>query len=273
MTVDLSSSQSVCQILQKYHEAEPEPERKHEHIGLLQTRLHKHVFFAGSLKIVPRRDSTCLSLKDLLSLDGLIQQTVEDSYTLVDQLKLAKSLAITTLRFTDTPWMGTIWRLQELAIFATHDQKFEELLATLHLSSQISGQSHPVPALRMEGVETLRGEDQVLTWEDFHGVNNNPLFSLSIALLEVGHWKPISKMRRTCDGDNDILTARRLANSSRATQLGPRFDDIIRRCMQCNFGFGTDLRDSSLQDAVWTDVVCQLEEMIHKLTISHTQRN
>ncbi|KAF3033695.1 hypothetical protein E8E12_004401 [Didymella heteroderae] len=98
-----------------------------------------------------------------------------------------------------------------------------------------------------------------------YGINNTTLFFLGVALLEIAHWKPIEEKMIARDLDNEIFAARRLA-AGRAP-LGPQYQKIAEKCLQCNFGFGTSLSSKSLQTAVYNDVVCELEAMIEKLAI------
>ena len=100
--------------------------------------------------------------------------------------------------------------------------------------------------------------------EDYFGINNITLFFLGVALLEVAHWKPLESLSNPQD-PNAILTARRLA--SKPSPLGKRYQEVVRKCLQCNFGFGTDLSKKELQTAVYGDVVCPLEEMLKALSI------
>jgi len=102
-----------------------------------------------------------------------------------------------------------------------------------------------------------------LTEAQRQGINNSTLFHLGVALLEIGHWKPFSTLCEDYDRDN-IETARRLGFGN--TSLGTCYDEIIRKCLQCNFGYGTDLGRIELQRAIYSDVVCPLEGLIEDLS-------
>jgi hypothetical protein len=101
------------------------------------------------------------------------------------------------------------------------------------------------------------------TDEMYRGINNKTLFCLGVALLEIAHWKPLTSLWHDYDAD-EIQTARRLAG--RTTSLGKFYQEIIQKCLRCDFGFGTDLSRTELQSAVYSDVVCPLEELIEKLS-------
>lgn len=98
----------------------------------------------------------------------------------------------------------------------------------------------------------------------FHyGINNVVLFSLGIALLELGYQNSLESM--AAGTQDPIATARKLAASDHP--LGLRYQQIVLQCLQCNFGMGTDLDKIELQSAVYGDVICQLEEMINSLSL------
>jgi hypothetical protein len=95
-----------------------------------------------------------------------------------------------------------------------------------------------------------------------YGINNIMLFSLGIALLEIGYHKPLESM---IGSDDPIVAARKLATSDHP--LGLRYQRMVQQCLQCNFGRGTELRKPELQSAVYGEVVCQLEDMVRALSL------
>lgn len=196
----------------------------------------------------------------IISILDLIGQGVDDTLTMVDQLKLAHKTSLAILQFHATPWLIQRWRLKDFSYFNNHKNFDANALRTLHLSSQISPTAQP-------DISTMDGVEEVVeaSEEDIYGINNTTLFFLGVALLELAHWKPLESLIVPQDL-NEILTARRLA--SRPTPLGStKYQEIVRKCLQCNFGFGTDLSKKELQTAVYGDVVCQLEMMIDALSI------
>ncbi|KAL1652723.1 hypothetical protein SLS61_004705 [Didymella pomorum] len=70
------------------------------------------------------------------------------------------------------------------------------------------------------------------------------------------------------DLNNEVFAARRLA-AGRAP-LGPQYQKIAEKCLQCNFGFGTKLGSKGLQTAVYNDVVCELEVAVHLIEFART---
>lgn len=187
----------------------------------------------------------------------------DDTIEVEDQLRLALKTSIALLQFNGTPWLSERWRLCDLSYLGTSTTLDDTALKTLHLSSQISSTTGVTTAgSTMDGIDqaTYAVSDQVR-----YGINNTTLFFLGVALLEIAHWKPVEQKMTTRDLNNEVFAARRLA-ASRAP-LGPQYQKIVEKCLQCNFGFGTKLSTKELQTAVYNDVVCELEDMIEKLTL------
>lgn len=200
---------------------------------------------------------------NVFSLFDVMQHDADDAVAVEDQLKLAHKTATALLQFNDTPWLADRWRLRHLSYFGFRGSFDDEALKTVHLSSQISAPA-TTTALnnKMDGIES--GENSVSD-QIRYGINNTALFFLGVALLEIAHWKPLEQTMRPRDLNNEVFAARRLA-AGRAP-LGPQYQKIAEKCLQCNFGFGTKLSNKGLQTAVYNDVVCELESMIEKLKI------
>jgi len=158
------------------------------------------------------------------------------------------------LQYHSTPWMNEQWRLDDLRYFGTKQDVVENALQSLHLSAYFPGGEDAITPDNNIQTTIPNLNEQTRTY----GITNLTLFSLGIALLELNHWKSIYT-------GNDILAARELVD--RGSPLGPKYRDLVKKCLQCNFGFGTDLSKPELQNAVYNDVVCQLEEMISVLDI------
>ena len=55
-----------------------------------------------------------------------------------------------------------------------------------------------------------------------------------------------------------FLVATQLGKSI-GSSLGCTYDRIVKKCLGCDFGEGSDLNDSKLQTVYYRDVVCELE--------------
>ena len=262
--INLCQTKNICHYLKQNLNLCGSAFTKHC-VGYLETpNLFKHFFYLEEKRNSIRNRPQDVACNAIFSIPDLMAQSVDDALTVVDQLKLAHKTAIAILQFNGTPWLGQAWRLQDLCYFGVRNKFNEEALRTLHFSAQISKHERKPEVLPMEGVESNAPATYTFSEADYFGINNATLFHLGVALLELGHWKSLESLSHEQD-PNPILTARRLA--SRQTPLGPKYQEIIRKCLQCNFGFGTDLNKNELQSAVYGDVVCQLESMIRSLSI------
>ncbi|KAF9630130.1 hypothetical protein BFW01_g311 [Lasiodiplodia theobromae] len=99
------------------------------------------------------------------------------------------------------------------------------------------------------------------TYRYNYGIRNMTLAKLGLALLEIGHKKDISSFKQLGPQQHDVISARILADGS-YTDLGPRYHRIARKCIDCNFSAEDDLDAEGLRNAVYTNVVCELEQMI-----------
>ncbi|KAI9784902.1 MAG: hypothetical protein M1816_000597 [Peltula sp. TS41687] len=218
--------------------------------------LFRHIFYAAESRRCDRPDS----LINTIALPDLVRRTAEETLDPLQSLKLAHKLATAVLQYHSTPWLNQEWRLQDVSFFGAQIESADDVLPTLHFSSRISEHDSDPAFLRMDGVERttyVSAPSDADETKLLYGINNMTLFSLGVALLELGHWKFLES--------DVILNARRLA--TRRAPLGPKYQDIVLKCLQCNFGFGTDLNRRELQNAVYSDVVCQLEKMIEALDI------
>jgi hypothetical protein len=218
--------------------------------------MYKHMFYFRDKALKPQ--SGISSIRDAL------RQDVYDTLQPEDRLKLAHKLALATLQYNDTPWLHEQWRLQDLNYLGSSSSFSAAALQTLHFNSRISTPpSATLPEGPMDGIQraTHTVTDQVR-----FGITNTTLFFLGIALLEIAYWKPIEEKMTAGDEDNQIFAARRLM-LDRGAPLGPEYQRIAQKCLECNFGFGNKLGNRGLQSAVYNDVVCQLERMVGRLEI------
>jgi hypothetical protein len=92
-----------------------------------------------------------------------------------------------------------------------------------------------------------------------YGIRNLTLHSLGVVLLQIGRWSRVEA--------DDILQVRRLAQQ--VPRLGPKYRDLMQKCLNCDFGCGSSLTRPQLQQAVFEDVVEELDAMIRCLDISN----
>ncbi|KAH6618467.1 hypothetical protein C7974DRAFT_415841 [Boeremia exigua] len=257
---DLCKEKSICKYLQQHYQI-PRTTATQRCIGYLETpQMYKHLFY---LRDEDRRRPIRAPPESVYSIFDVMRHDVDEALEVADQLRLAHKTALALLQFNNTPWLPDRWRLQDLNYFGTGRTLDNTTLGTLHLSSQIS-----TPALTPAANNTMDGIQQTpdtVSDQIRYGINNTTLFFLGVALLEIAHWQPIEEKMTARDQNNEVFAARRLA-AGRAP-LGPQYQKIAEKCLQCNFGFGTKLSNKGLQTAVYNNVVCELETMIEKLSI------
>lgn len=229
-------------------------------IGSLDSpQYFNHVLFSAQRHRAASDHDELRSLKDALS-TGL-----RDTISMINQLKIAHRIAKAVLQLNTTPWLGQTWHLDDFSFFSKGMQVCEDDLETLYLSS-------PLGKSKLKGKEKASGRVPITTNQDpsqeemiqIYGVNNLPLFNLGAALIQIGHWQPLNDIRDYGDC-LPFVKARKLSYCN--SPLGPRYQRIIRRCIQCNFGCDNNMATLELQSAVYRDVVCELEQMVKSLTI------
>ncbi len=62
--------------------------------------------------------------------------------------------------------------------------------------------------------------------------------------------------RREVMNTDAVVQIRRTA--VRKSNLSLRYDNLVQKCLYCNFRFGNDLAKPQLQAAVYRSVVCEL---------------
>ncbi|PVI03074.1 hypothetical protein DM02DRAFT_717011 [Periconia macrospinosa] len=273
--MNLCQTKNICHYLMQNLQVCNQPSNS-RCLGYLDSpEMYRHIFYLQEKNKLPspnKKNVSASAASDesfILSIYQAMMQESDDGLCIVNQLKLAHKATLAILQFNNTPWLHERWSLKDLSYFGTRKLFNEDSLKTLHLSSHIAPTAKLDSFGLMEGVEcaTAAGKADavpIATEDEIYGINNATLFCLGVALLEIAHWKPIEHHNLTRDA-NPIITARRLA--ARPSLLGPRYQDIARKCLQCNFGFGTDLEKKELQEAVHRDVICQLEQMIELLSL------
>ncbi|OQO08449.1 hypothetical protein B0A48_06319 [Cryoendolithus antarcticus] len=186
------------------------------------------------------------------------------------QLKVAHSMAKAVLHLFDTPWMVDEWLLKDISMFLANGQQAGDALDTMHMTKlfhekQAQPQPQPVPQTASIGSSSSLQSSYCSDEQTLYGVPNIILFSLGVALLEIAHRRPLESFTRPNDRNN-IYTARRLAQSPSA--LGQRYQSIAQKCLQCDFGTGSELRGKDLQGRVYGDVVGGLGRMVEVMSIA-----
>ncbi|EHK19014.1 uncharacterized protein TRIVIDRAFT_158130 [Trichoderma virens Gv29-8] len=198
-----------------------------------------------------------MGLDDVMLMDEALGQSASNRLTIVGQLRLAHRLVSAVLKFNSTPWLNELWSVRDLAFFRQGDD-LTMSLQTLHFGVELihGGREAGDSLMDVESPASLTHSIEDAQYK--YGVRNVTLYSLGVALLAIGRWERINH--------NDIEGVRRLASQS--CYLGPVYQELTQKVLECDFGHGKDLKKPRLQEAVYEKVILELESMIASLDIS-----
>lgn len=217
-------------------------------LGLLsKTNTFKHFVYQVPTMRIPGPQDGSQSLKDILY--SASQQNRQEDW--VAKLKVARLLSLAVLRFYSTPWLSESWSSNDIHFFkkerpSLNDQVFESPFINARLS-----------------VEHARG--QISNSSEQSLATNKELHSLGVILLELANDAPfeiLSQAEDLQDNTNiqirDFLAARRLVDKVHQ-KFNVTYAAIVEKCLNCNFGVATKLKEAELQSAVLVHVVHQLD--------------
>lgn len=246
---NLCTGSNFCDRVQKFiSRAQP----SNKAIGFLHmSGDSKHLIYVDSKSQLIMQSQTSPSLRNLYT--ALKEQQMEQSpgLSMSSRVGLARQFATAVLQFQSTPWLRDTWGSRKVLIRQSSDDEEEDNRGSqAFISAQIDGpncsivraQSLPSPVV----------------------VRNQLLFSLGVMLLELAFQKPLVEMIKESDmnsahpGNTEYLTADRLSRQVGA-HMGPRYAEVVRKCIHCYFASGNDLKQSKLQAEFYQDVVCELE--------------
>jgi len=222
-------------------------------LGVLdETESCRHFIYGPSTSIPTRPKKNSISLTQLIA-----QESTKGPMGGMPQyrrLNLAKSLALAVLKFHTTPWLGEIWKSDDIMM----ELGGQETRSPPHLNALITLTKRKTNPIR-------EAKSSSSSFSVTNIAPNGLLFSLGIMLLELAYGAPFESLQQPEDiaaspdsRITDFITARRLADSV-GTSLGAAFASIVRKCLLCDFGCGENLEDPELQARLYEDVVCRLE--------------
>jgi hypothetical protein len=169
------------------------------------------------------------------------------------KFQLASLLSLGILRCTSTPWLGEGWSSSGIQFLCLGEEPGDILR---RMPSIIT------PLCRQRVLET-NTKPRKHSPEIF--IPNTTLYNLGIVLLELCYDAPLHVLQ--CEEDlrdgeateyTKFLTAQRLARNA-SGKMGLRYEQIVQRCLRCDFGAGRSLDSVELQSAVVQLVVHELE--------------
>jgi hypothetical protein len=175
-----------------------------------------------------------------------------------ERLRLARQLSTAVLQFRSTPWLANPWNSNEILVSTSEPSSTttnDTTLRNFHglfVSACIRNPFHTPARSNSFPSRTL--------------IRNQLLFRLGVMLLEIAFQKPLDEMKETTDTNGqddsnaDFWAADRLRHQVSAC-LAPRYAEVVRKCIHCDFGKDFDLTATKLQEAFYQDVVCELKRL------------
>ncbi len=225
-------------------------------VGLLQTPKTMLTISINHQTALEMSQKPSTSLPELLNSTGRHQDTLTEPLPVphYKRLMLAKLLSKSVLLFHNSKWL--------IRSFSGKDIRFRDP----------APETGWTPSTGMMYVKTLFGthvDTDVSQPPSARQLVPNPyLFGLGVMLLELGFGNSFERLRTPEDehhangtpGYLEFFIAKRLCSVASET-LGSKYASIVKRCLQCDFGFGDDLTIAALQEAVYRQVYCELEDM------------
>jgi hypothetical protein len=250
--VDLCSVQNLCLYFRRQLQASTLSPSSPTCLGFLQkTEAFMHYVYPVPRSAPGHRRN---SLHDVL----LLVKSCQECIPVEDKLMLAKVLAMTVLQFHATPWLRTNWRSNDVLFYAFKDTLAEDSLRTPYMETSLT--------------ETRTALSNA-TQGSLCFAPNRTLFSLGVMLLELGFDAPLSSLQQASDLEDghetpysEFFAASRLKRIV-GTRLGARYERLVTKCLQCDFGLGSsELDRPDVQNAFFRDVVCELNLCLEAAT-------
>ncbi|KAJ5621360.1 hypothetical protein N7528_006143 [Penicillium herquei] len=239
---NLYIQRNLCKVVERFFN------QQHDNscIGLLgDNSTCKHLaYFASQTSITAK--STARSLSELISQS---RSDITKEMSQYERVRLAKYLATAVLYYHATPWLNRAWRSEDVHLFGSLGPSIEQPQHVLaYMTSSVSTESQSVSP-------------------GYHCFVRNPvLFGLGVMLLEVAFQAPLTTLQQPVDfkgGESDFaeyFTAKRVVEFSHV-QINKGFQDVIKKCLYCDFGHDNDFASPALQQAFYNNVITVLDNL------------
>ncbi|KAK6859523.1 hypothetical protein PG995_003159 [Apiospora arundinis] len=198
---------------------------------------------------------------------NIFKRALDADLPVPEQLRLVLQIAQSMLKLHATPWWKQYWSLSDLH-YVDKTGKAGDLLAclqTLHVGTCLDfpsdigkNNAHKISTCEVASSQSPDPDPELDTAFETaklqHGIRNLTLYSLGVVLLQIGRWKAV-------ESAEDVVAIRTLASKGNA-RLGPKYRELTLKCVECDFGQGSDLNSPQLQDAFYGSVICELERLI-----------
>ncbi|KAF9882693.1 hypothetical protein FE257_005520 [Aspergillus nanangensis] len=224
------------------------------YIGILDDNaVYRHLIYINPHT---EKASTSASLSELMLLS---KTNSTKSLGLYDRVRLAKYLATAVLYYHTSPWLNRHWRSKDVRFFGK-----EEDAAQLFRSPE----ALPYISACVQVPNPERGNHVPSEYDLI--IRNPVVFGLGVMLLELAYQAPFDNLKQGIDfGQGTVsfpnyVAAKRLAGDVNV-HISASFKKIVKKCLDCDFGYDTDFQSPALQDAFYYQVIGGLEEIEKKL--------
>ena len=209
---------------------------------------YKHLIYFPEKKT--RRPA--LSLQEIISISS--RQEPSRRLSMYERLHLARSLATAVLQYHATPWLKGPWRCKDIYFFDAEERLFLQEkpspISEPHIDVQITKSNSTSSGMNSGPTE--------------HLAPNIILFNLAVMLIELAYTASLQNLltpKELSYRDSqytEFLAARRLGEVV-TREMGPKYGQVVKKCLGCHFASGTDLNSPELQAEYHRDVVKELE--------------
>ena len=205
------------------------------------------------------------SLAELISL--LSQDTSQLKLPKCERLRIARLLATAVLHFHKTPWLQDSWQSGDVMFFGIEDILQHKHEPRRNHRRVAERDDPPVPYLNSQVVvsDNERRPPHPLLTRSLAPCQT--LFRLGVMMLELAHKAPLRTLQQPCDFEDgnearysEFFAARRLGELIDSS-MGGTYGKIVRQCLQCDFGRGSDFGDPKLQAVFHEEVICELQKL------------
>ncbi|KAJ9615801.1 hypothetical protein H2200_001878 [Cladophialophora chaetospira] len=228
-------------------------------IGYLETSgSSKHLVYIHSRmnKVTTTRGRHAMRALSQLLRETSCSTQANGPLALHSRLYVGIQLARALLQFHETRWLKEFWSSDDIVV-----SDAESIAGNERRQLGDSGQE---PYANV----SIRGGNLAVTKQvakPISYIRNRALFSLGKILLELAYQKTFQELQRPEDVESeltddakDLRTAKRLVLNV-SEKLGPSYAEVVRKCIDCDFGLGDDLACENLQAGFYQYVICELE--------------
>ncbi|KAH4006808.1 hypothetical protein HBI13_234910 [Parastagonospora nodorum] len=251
LMLDLKTTESVCcHVTSVYSSTSACQDGCVGFLEVAKSRPAMRFMFYDASKLAVNDVSSCTRRQGARPIKNLIK-----SFNPLQQMTLAHKLAEAVLQYHSSSWLPQAWTLQDVAYFTDTSQPnacdISDALSSLHLSKRFPKNTSC----------HIDSKQELLDLKHKVGVRNLTLAKLGVALLEICTKDDI--MGTQLDGTHgEIIKARGLLDEKHHSiqDFGLRYLEIVRKCLYCDFSCDDDLQSDALQSAIYTEVVCALQD-------------